>query len=89
MRSRILLHMRLCVSSCSHRSDEVAVDSFSSWLLLVLILHGSPLTPRLGSSDGRSAKSEEGLSRCPATDATSVTAAVRTKDIMTYDNSTI
>jgi hypothetical protein len=39
----------------------------------------------LGSSEGRCARSDAGRSRCPAIEATSVTAAVRTNEIITYE----
>jgi hypothetical protein len=40
----------------------------------------------LGSSDGSFARSEEGLNKCPAMEAISVTAAVMTKEAITYED---
>jgi hypothetical protein len=85
-RSKILLHIRLLASNCLSRSARAAADSLLLWSLLVVIESGSEPKSCLGSSDSRSARSEDGLSICPAIEAAKVIAAVNTNEAITYED---
>jgi hypothetical protein len=82
--SRMLLHIRLFASLNLLRSDKSAVESLLLGSYIIIVLRGVDPKYSLGSRRSRSARLEEGLSKCLAMEATSVIATATTKEMITY-----